>query len=190
MSYNHSVKVIMHGSLRDICPDVQMSGFSVAEIINGLCKQTKAFNITAGQERHSLSVEGFDTKDSLYAPIPNDTKELHVFPAMYGSGGLFQVIIGIVLIAVAIWLGPAAWPILSPFLMKVGITLVIGGLLEMISPAPTMNPGSNAASLGSNYLAATQNTVKIGTRIPLLYGLCMAYGQYLSFNIDAKDIAL
>ena len=41
----------------------------------------------------------------------------------------------------------------------------------------------------SRYLGAPQNTTKAGTRIPLLYGEHQAYGHYLSFDIDAKDVA-
>jgi predicted phage tail protein len=108
--------------------------------------------------------------------------------------------VGVVLIGVAFYLGGAALagPTLfgtttvSSLMFNFGLSLVMGGLLEMLSPAPKMDSSGNAASdpEASKYLGATQNTVKIGTRIPLLYGRHIAYGHYISFDVDAFDVDL
>lgn len=71
-----------------------------------------------------------------------------------------------------------------------GVSLVLGGLLSFLSPAPTLDSSSTAEVEASKYIAAGQNTVKIGTRIPILYGRHKVYGHYLSFNVDAVDVAV
>lgn len=203
--YQRKVKIVLHGYLKDLYPeDLELSGYSVAEIINGMCKQTKAFNPLPGQERHCISVVGFTDRDKLYAPIPHDQKELHLVPEMSGgkSGGFFRIIVGVVLIAAAFYLGGAALAgptlfgstTIASMLFNFGLSLVLGGLLELISPAPKIDragvTGTATDPEASKYLGASQNTVRIGTRIPLLYGEHQAFGHYISFDVDAVDVAL
>ncbi len=111
MSYEKRVKVVLHGHLKDLYPEeLYLSGSSVSEIINGMCKATPAFNPVPGRGRHSISVVGFNTIDSLNEPLPADQEELHLVPTMAGGkkGGFFQIVLGVVMIAAAIYLGPTA----------------------------------------------------------------------------------
>lgn len=191
------VKVILHGYLKDLCQSgLEFSGATAAEVINGLCKQTKAFNVNFDQPKHRIKVVGFPTKDSLYAPLA--VTELHLVPQMNGgkSGGFVQIVVGTVLIATAFALaGPAGLAAAGSFsaagvTFSLGLSLVLGGLLQLISPAPKMDGSGNVQDPeGSKYLGSGQNTVAIGTRIPLLYGKHLIYGHFLSFDIDAVDVA-
>jgi predicted phage tail protein len=75
------------------------------------------------------------------------------------------------------------------FIMS-GIALTVGGVMQLISPQPTLNAG-NEDSVRSKYLPSSQNTVRIGTTIPLLYGGPVRCGGHImSLNIDAKDSGL
>lgn len=201
MSYERKVKVVLHGYLKELYKgDLFLSGFSASEIINGMCKITKAFNPKPGQPRHELSVVGFPTKESLFEALPHDITELHITPSMTGgkSGGFFRIVIGVVLIAAAVITGGTSLVALTATgtvagtLFSLGVSLVLGGLLEMLSPTPKADSFGNGAAdpEASKYLAASGNTVKIGTRIPLLYGEFKAFGHYLSFDVDAKDVAV
>ncbi len=201
MSYEKKVKVVLHGYLKDLYNGpLVFTGFSASEIINGLCKATKAFNPKPGVERHEMSVVGFPTKESLFEPLPADIEELHLVPSMTGgkSGGFFRIVIGVVLIASAVLTGGTSLAALTATgtvagtLFSLGVSLVLGGLLEMLSPMPKTDSFGNSVAdpEASKYLGATGNTVKIGTRIPLLYGEILAFGHYLSFNVDAKDVAV
>jgi len=203
-SLKQNVKVILHGYLKSLYPgDIQLNGSTVAEIINGMCKQTKAFEPELGDDRHTIMVKGFTTKESLDAPL-GDINELHLFPAMTGgkSGGFFKIVIGAVLIAAAIWtggtsltLGPVLFgtTTLAGVMFNVGLSLVLGGLMEMMSPAPKIDKATGTSTAdpeASKYLGPTANTTRIGTRIPLGYGRFKAYGHYLSFDVDAVDVAV
>ena len=196
------VKVVLHGYLKDLYDkETFIEGNDVAEIINGFCKQTKSLDVPLGEERHQLRVHGFDTKESLFEPLSPDTKEIHLLPDIRGGkgGGFLKVVVGAVLIAAAVYTGGGSLTALaatgstslSSIMFSLGVSLVLGGLLEIISPAPQIDtlPDTQDPE-ASKYLGATQNTVKIGTRIPLLYGRHEAFGHYLSFNVDAKDISL
>lgn len=199
MSSERKVKVILHGALKKLYPhELVLSGHNVAEIINGMCKLTKAFDVPPGKEKHTISVLGYDCHEALNDPLKDDVEELHLVPAMVGgkSGGFARIIIGAVLIAAAfvapfagaVAFGTTTW---GSLLFSAGMSLALGGLLELMSPQPKADTfGNNEADPeASKYLGATQNTVKIGTRIPLLYGEILAYGHYLSFDVDAVDVA-
>lgn len=187
------IKVVLHGYLKDLYPHpINMAADTVAELINGVCKQTKAFNPKPGEERHTIKVVGFDTPESLYQPLEQD--EVHLVPAFCGGKGFFKIVLGAVLIASAIAF-PSAFPVTvggltiltASGVFWMGAALALGGLLELISPAPTVDTDPNDPE-ASKYLGEPKNTVKIGTRIPLLYGERMVYGHYLSFDIDAKRV--
>lgn len=202
MSYEKKVKIHLHGRLKKLYDKpLELSGNSVAEIINGMCQVTgRAFHPKLGEKRLILKVEGFESKEALFAPIPADLEELHIMPEMCGGkgGGFFKILLGAVLIAASFYLpgsqalfGTGLTFNLSAAAFNFGLSLVLGGLLEVLSPQPKIDRTGDTKSdpEASKYLGASQNTVKIGTRIPLIYGTYKVYGHYLSFDVDAKDVA-
>lgn len=201
MLYEPKVKIILHGYLKELYPhEISLSGTSVATILNGLCKVTKqAFFPKLGEGKHRMRVVGFETQESLYADLTPATKELHIVPDMSGGkGGLFQIIIGIIMIICIIIFPASAAAFAAAIgtttgsLLLTGASLILGGLMSALSPAPKMDSFGNQAAdpEASKYLGATANTVKIGTRIPIAYGTTKIYGQYLSFDVDAMDVAV
>lgn len=203
MSYEKRVKIVLHGHLKDLYPEeLYLTGHSVSEVINGMCKATDAFNPRPGTGRHAISVVGFDTVESLSEPLPADIEELHLVPTMSGGkkGGFFQIVLGVVLIAAAVWTGGAT---LAGFQLGIaggslgllgsaGLSMVLGGLMSFLSPTPKADSYSNdvADPEASKYLGATANTTKIGTRIPIPYGRNKLFGHYISFDVDSKDVAI
>lgn len=196
MSYkkDQKVKLVFYGKLKKLFPEnLELSGATVAEVISGLRQFVKG-------DRPSVQIAGFNTEDSLYEPLDERLQVLHILPELSGSkggGGFFKVILGAVFIALAFThLGAVALPsmlgggLLKATLINMGISLMLGGLLEMLSPTPKFNTSSEDDPEASRYISANQNTTKIGTRIPIAYGLNKLPGHYISFNIDAKDVAL
>lgn len=191
------MKIILHGSLKKLWDKpIEISANTVAEAVNGMCKMTKAFNVKMGQQRHILAIKGYNTKESLYEPIPEDLEELHIFPAFVGLGGarkgaFIQIVIGIVLIAVAI-INPAFLALSKTaisVLSSTGIGMIAGGLIGMLQKQPRIDTGGvqGGEVESSKYLGSNQNTVRIGTRIPIIYGRAKAGGHYISFDVDASD---
>ncbi len=204
MSHEVRVSVILHGSLKKLfAGDLSFTGFSAAEVINGLCKAVPDLKPVPGKRRRLIQIAGFDTHSSLFEPLRPDQKEIHIYPAFCGGkkGGFIQIAIGIVLVAAAIYFSGGLATVMSAgfhfgfaasIAFSLGTSLILGGLLSVISPAPKLTQGDNSVSdpAASQYLGANANTTKIGTRIPILYGKFRAYGQIVSFNVDAKDVAL
>lgn len=194
MSNSAQKTVYFHGSLKEILPEpVRMSGRSIREVLNGLVQQFPQLQRRLGSPVYHVTIDGVRNAHDVIAET--DMEEIHVRPTMTGAGGgggLVQIAVGALFIAAAIampasitGLSIVAGATVGSVLAGVGISLVLGGLLQLLSPAPDLDVEGNKE--GSKYLGAPQNTVKIGTRIPLIFGTHKAYGHFLAFNVDAKD---
>lgn len=183
-----------HGILAKVtgCESVKIE----AETLRGAIKALTVLFPKIKTDWPCVQFHGFDTMDRIEAQM-GDRKTIDVFPAfMVGKkSGFLQVIVGVALIATAI-----AFPELSvglgifgtlnaTTLAVAGATLLAGGLLQLLAPTPTIDNASTAGQDNSFILAATQNTVASGTRITKAYGTIPLFGQFLSFNVDAKDRA-
>lgn len=191
-------KIVVHGYLRDLVDDeIVLDAATPAELINGWSKTVK--HKLQGLRQHVVRVVGHERPEQLYSPL--QVKEIHLVPAMLGGkrGGFFRILLGAVVVAAGIALSMATGGAglslgvltISPMsLIFSGVSMMLGGLLQLMSPAPSSDmAGVDRPSdpEASKYLGAPQNTVRIGTRIPLVYGLVRAYGHYISFDVDAVD---
>ncbi len=186
-------RIHLYGYLRDICPDViELTADTVAEAINGLQKVKRGLfqpNAIEGT-RPTIKVLGFDTVESLTAK--SDVQDLHIVPAFSGGkSGWVSILVGAVLIAAAFIPGVGEAIAGATFglfgasnLALIGTGLVLGGLTQTLFPVKLADQQLDQ----NNYLGSPQNTVKIGTRIPLLFGTCLAYGQFLSYNVAALNL--
>ena len=165
--------------------------------------------ISAGTLRENLSLitpEGniLNRKDYYTNKIEN--RELTLVPIIAGSGGKgLGIILGIVLIAAAVFLGPAgaaigsaAWssaPIIGSAgsffsltaggLLKMGIGLVLSGLMQMLMKPPEMKgPSDSAQRRNNDMFDALDNTTDPSTCIPLIYGMPRVAGQMLSGHVE------
>lgn len=179
-------KIILHGYLKDLyAAPIEVEAATVAEAMRSL-EQIPELQPEDGQP-HPVVILGVESEMALYA---NTTmEEIHVHPRTGGGGGrngIMQVLIGVALIAIGIW-NPAflaSVGISSTQLFLAGGLMALGGILQMLAPKPDEDDERT-----SNYLGATQNTVKIGTPIPLGYGTRKIGGHYLSFDVDAVNVS-
>ena len=103
-------------------------------------------------------------------------------PVLQGAGGVGKILLGVVLIAVAIFV-PAATFGLSSMLGVglIGASLILGGIANLLTPTPRLS-GFNAknsvsgteaarsADLESNLFSRNQGTGGQGECVPVLYG--------------------
>jgi predicted phage tail protein len=186
-------RVILHGYLKDLWSEpLELEVESAAEAIKAFCQQTGALNPKLGQPRHRIRVVGFDTAEEIFAPT--DAEEIHLIPDFAGGkqAGLFQILIGVALVAASFipGLNAALWAGASTMFLSFGVSMILGGLVQMLSPAPNRDTALGNDPEASKYLGAPKNTVAIGTRIPIGYGLHQIFGHYISFDIRATDVAL
>jgi predicted phage tail protein len=133
------------------------------------------------QGKWNVKIVDHPTEAHLKSPLR--MQELHIVPAFTGGGGVFKVVLGVVLIVVGAILtytgiGAAA----APYLYSMGASMILGGIIELLTPAPKVVPNVDTQS---QYLGSPKNTVAVNTPIPIGYGRFLLFGQILSFRMEA-----
>ena len=156
------------------------------EAVNAVaCQFLKGHSV--GLRKHAIQVAGCPTLASLYSPL--QWGELHLVPAFGGGGGIVKVLVGAVLIIAAVAatvMDPGAGPLVAAIIGGVfatGMSLVLGGILQIISPYP--NPKDQYVSPTGGVFSGIPNTTAMGTYIPIGYGRFAVGGQYLSIGVEA-----
>jgi predicted phage tail protein len=162
------------------------------------------YRITIGKERIGEAEAG-----ALLLPW-SERDVFSITPVIAGAGqGVGQVLAGIALIALsfvsfggtafagaggagglAIFGGAAtAWG--SAALFGVGSFLLLGGVAQMLSPAPTfsgLERGKEAARLESFTFSGITNTVQQGMPVPICYGRCYIGSAVISSGLDVDQL--
>jgi predicted phage tail protein len=189
------MKIVLHGALRKLQEQpVEIEAKTPLEALKIYFTQAKQFRRPPGQRPWRVKVVGY-TDAALDLPV-NDN-ELHVVPDFNvgkDAMGFIEIVVGAVIIAAAIIISGGTLTPLAYMFIGLGASLALGGLMQLISPAPTatkIGVDSNATGdpAASKYLGSPKNTVAIGTRISILVGRYKGAGQYLSFDIEAVDVA-
>lgn len=143
--------------------------------------------------KHIVRVDPLYYHTDFDLPLPANST-LTVNPVMLGAGGgsARQIVIGALLIFAAFTLPGALGlvplakgGIVASMLFNLGVSMVLGGVLQHLSKAPKADPTSGDKR--SRFLSSTKNTVAAGTGIPLAYGQVKLGGHFLSFDVDAED---
>ena len=135
--------------------------------------------------------------------------EIILAPVVQGAGGFGKIILGVLLIAVAIFVPAAVFGLSS--MLSVGLiggALVLGGIADLVTPTPQLSgpkasggPSSRSsgtaatksADLESNLFSRNQGTGGQGECVPLLYGQRrVSSPRVISFDLrnlpDSRDI--
>ena len=162
------------------------------------------YRVTIGRERIGEADAG-----ALLLPW-SERDVFSITPVIAGAGqGAGQILAGIALVALsfvsfggtafagaggagglAIFGGTgAAWG--SAALFGLGSFLVMGGVAQMLSPAPTFSGferGKEAARLESFNFSGITNTVQQGMPVPICYGRCYIGSAVISSGLDVDQL--
>ena len=161
---------------------VQLPGFE-AHFMNAH-KKGVGFAVFAGD--HNLA------KEELTHPFAED--EIKIAPVLMGSkqGGWLNIVVGVVLIAVSLIPGVAAFSMpLAIGLMGAGISMALGGVIQLLSPGPKGIGGEDREENRANYnFNGPVNTSAQGNPVPVLYGRMIVGSAVISAGIIAEDDAV
>lgn len=121
-------------------------------------------------------------------------KEIRIIPIPTGSksGGLFQVVLGAVIMATAFFTGVAslaAMGALASSAFMMGGAMVLGGVMQMISPQQggVMRESQGAENKPSYAFGGAVNTTAAGYPIPIPYGYRTVGGAVWSAGSYSED---
>lgn len=182
------VKVHLHGILDVVGKPIELSVSSAREATVAVMSHLRRTNPALFKDTLFFQILGYDSPEDLDKPL--QVEELHFMPAFNAGkkAGIFQILVGAVLVIGGMFLGIP--PNVSIALISAGIGMVLGGVLQLLTPVPRLDTTPEETNPeASKYLSGAGNTTKIGTRIPMAWGTFPIYGHFLSVNIQSRDIA-
>ncbi|WP_321866766.1 tail assembly protein [Paraburkholderia tropica] len=170
----------------------RLSVSSTAEAVRAMCVILPGFErfmMTA--KDNGLTFAVFNGRRNLAEgdldhPVGDD--DIRIAPVIIGSknGGVFQTILGAVLVvvgAVATYFGGG----IGVGLMKVGAVMMLGGIVQMLSPQATTTSSSSGDSSASYYFSGAVNSSAQGDPVPLAYGRMRVGSKVISAGIYTED---
>ena len=134
------------------------------------------YRIIVGRKRLS---EGEELRD------PSGEKDvIRIIPWVQGAkrGGVFQTILGIVVLAVGLYFG-------NPYLTQLGTALILGGVAQMLTPTPKLAAGTSAEEKRSAVFTGPANTVAQGNPVPVGYGCMIIGSSVISAGLTTREFA-
>lgn len=175
-----------------------------AEAVRALCATLDGFRsymIEHSRPGYRVLV-GRTPRDLATLAHPADDV-IRIVPVTAGAGrGLGQVILGAALIGVGIMTGgasltlSAAWAaggaaFAGYLATNIGISLVLGGVAQMLSPQPKMQgPADRPENKPSYAFDGPANTAAQGNPVPVCYGRLIVGSQVISAGIAVEEMAL
>ncbi|UWF52277.1 tail assembly protein [Pseudomonas sp. N3-W] len=111
------------------------------------------------------------------------TQEIRIVPVIAGSkrAGLLQTVIGAVLIVAGSYFG-------QPWAVQLGVGLVAGGVVQMLSPqASGLKQSTSPENAPSYAFGSAKNTTASGNPVPICIGDRRWGGMIISASIYAED---
>jgi len=173
-----------------------------SEAIAALSSQLKGFRefLLSAKDRglgFSVFVGKRNLKEEqLHEPSGND--DIRIAPILLGSksGGVFNIILGAVLVIVGAigaytpWgeaLGGGVW---GSYLMSMGVSMIAGGVVQLLSPQPKAPKSGDRPDNQPSYIFnGAVNTQAQGNPVPVLYGRLIVGSAVVSAGIHAEDYA-
>lgn len=146
-------------------------------------KRGVAYKVLVGKESKSV--------DELHDP--SGKQSIKFVPVLHGAGGgLTNVIIGAVLLVAAAALNIAVpFNPVSPYLISAGVAMIIGGVVQMLTPMPNMNAdtSNNQPDNKPSYtFNGAVNTTAQGYPVPVGYGRMVVGSAVISAGIVAEEL--
>ncbi|WP_379933904.1 tail assembly protein [Enterobacter sichuanensis] len=170
-----------------------------AEAVKALCINFDGLeDYLLNAKKHGMTFAVFRGKRNIgvqdFKELGGDN-DIRIAPVMEGAkkAGLFQTILGAVMIVAGLALGPVGWGVVGAGfangLIIGGITSMAGGIYQMLSPQPKGLQGRDDPDNRPSYaFGGAVNTLAMGNPVALLYGEREIGGGIISAGIVAEDI--
>lgn len=160
---------------------------ALAKTLDGLEKflntsKSRGLTYAIFKDKKNIGVDDFG--------FPVRGEVIRIVPVVIGSkkAGVLQTVLGAVLVAAGAVLSFTPWAEASPFLYKFGAAMMLGGVVQMLSPQPTGLASKQSADNRASYaFGGVTNTAAQGYPVPLLYGRRRIGGAIISAGIYVED---
>jgi predicted phage tail protein len=193
---------------------------NAAEAIRFLLANFPQLERHMADQHYKVSVGSYDLAlNELHDPAGMQT--IRIIPVIGGAGsGIGKIAIGAALVALSfVSFGAGAWAGVGGFgataagtaagsmaTLAVGASLVLGGVAQLLTPAPSLTPvgmsptfsaGTTASTEGTELdpqasysFSGVQNTSRQGVPIPLVYGEMVVGSIVISAGVDTIQVSV
>lgn len=175
------------------------------EMLRAMCSQVRGFKryLSEGHmhgirfaffnDKHNIGLDEFD--------MTNGSEMYRITAITEGSkrGGVLQIVIGAVALVaayftaggslIALGMSAAAATATTTALTGLGLSMMLGGVVQLLTPQPKYNVGASSSTDNKpNYaFGAPVNTVAMGYPVPVLFGEREIGGAIISAGIFSSD---
>ena len=176
------------------------------ELIRAMCSQVPGFQkYVSNAHLQGVKFAFFSNSQNIGLQefdMSSAATEFEMEPILQGSkrGGTLQIIIGAVALVAAFFtagasfaafagISAAAATATTTALTGLGISMLLGGVVQMLTPQPKFNVGASSSTDNKpNYaFGAPVNTVAMGYPVPVLYGQREIGGAIISAGSYTSD---
>jgi predicted phage tail protein len=168
---------------------------SIAEAVAALSCQLPGFKAyMMGSEARGIGYAVFVGKRNVSAEQLSENSgsdDIRIAPVVLGSknGGLFQIVLGAVLIIVGTYVSWFTGPV-GAAMVSIGWGMVFGGVVQLLSPKPKGTKTADSPDNQPSYVFnGATNTQAQGNPVPLGYGRMIVGSAVISAGIQAEDYA-
>ncbi|GGA05500.1 tail assembly protein [Dyella caseinilytica] len=167
-----------------------LDGNSISEAMQALSSQLAGFRAFMMQAKdNGITFAVFVGKRNISEreiAHPSGSDDIRIAPVLIGAknGGIFQTILGIVLIVADTYLFHTG------YLTSLGMGMVAGGVVQMLSPQPRgADKGDSPDNQPSYVFNGAVNTQAQGNPVPYFFGRLRVGSAVVSAGVDAQEYA-
>jgi predicted phage tail protein len=175
------------------------------EMLRAMCSQVRGFKRYLSEgHMHGIRFAFFNGKHNIGLDefdMTNGSEVYRIMAITEGSkrGGVLQIVIGAVALVaafftaggslVALGMSAAAAAATTTALTGLGLSMMLGGVVQLLTPQPKYNVGASSSTDNKpNYaFGAPVNTVAMGYPVPVLFGEREIGGAIISAGIFSSD---
>jgi predicted phage tail protein len=164
---------------------------SAAEAVRFLLANFPHLEPELAQGHYRISVGAYDLSEEELGH-PTGQQEIKIIPVVAGAGATGRIIAGVALIALASVVtfgtlgGVFAAGAINSAVFGIGVSLVLGGVAQLLTPVPTLPTGadSNQDPRKSYSFSGIQQTSRAGVPVPICYGEVLTGSVVISAGIE------
>jgi predicted phage tail protein len=165
---------------------------SAAEAMRFLLANFPQLERHMADQHYRVSVGDYDLAEGeLHDPAGQ--QEIKIIPVVAGAGAVGRIIAGVALVALSLFvpLGAIGALSLGTLAFGVGASLVLGGVAQLLTPVPTINPTAGGGYSDtqkdprkSYSFSGIQQTSRAGVPCPIVYGETLVGSVVISVGVD------
>lgn len=172
---------------------------TAAEAVRFLLANWPELEAHMANQHYRVSIGNYDIDlEELHHPA--GAAPISIVPVVVGAGAVGRILAGVALIAFALLFAPGAalaGGLLTlgsqavPIIVGVGVSLVLGGVAQLLTPTPTLTQGADSEGdpRKSFSFSGIQNTSRAGVPVPVVYGETLVGSVVVSAGIDIVQVA-